>query len=350
MNLSKAQRLLGEVTTRQNMCVEGGVGGRPLWAPVDPLHPPRTFSKTSARGGLRGAASLDRAPPMALPAVSHLTPTTTALVTAPPCLRCAPSASRPIVSRPRSPRSPPTTTSPASSSSSPPPPPARPSWPLALWSCARRTIFVCFCCFAFSSLLCVAPSRIQRYVTAAQHFDKINNKNYVGPAIMITAFASFVSFVRWVGGSQSVGLAEGPGGRPAGRPGSGRERRSRPRCAPDVPAIHPRHLDASPLAPPTDPHRSCAHGSATVPCLRDRAFVACEKRAATARVRHHPPPSSAPCPVPRAPASAPRYQLAFLDPCADPDSAGTLRRVPRYCLVHLLTPPPPPLPLPTTLQ
>ena len=32
-------------------------------------------------------------------------------------------------------------------------------------------------------------------MTAAQHFDKINNKNYVVPSIMITAFASFVSFV-----------------------------------------------------------------------------------------------------------------------------------------------------------
>ena len=53
-----------------------------------------------------------------------------------------------------------------------------------------------------------ASSCIQRYICAAQHFDKINNKNYVVPAIMITAFASFTSFVRWAG---CRGVAEGRG-------------------------------------------------------------------------------------------------------------------------------------------
>jgi len=44
-------------------------------------------------------------------------------------------------------------------------------------------------------LLGEVTTRQNMYVTAAQHFDKINNKTYVVPSIMITAFASFVSFV-----------------------------------------------------------------------------------------------------------------------------------------------------------
>lgn len=44
-------------------------------------------------------------------------------------------------------------------------------------------------------LLGEVTTRQNVYVTAAQHFDKVNNKSYVVPAIMITAFASFVSFV-----------------------------------------------------------------------------------------------------------------------------------------------------------
>jgi len=44
-------------------------------------------------------------------------------------------------------------------------------------------------------LLGEVTTRQNTYICAAQHFDKVNNKSYVVPAIMITAFASFVSFV-----------------------------------------------------------------------------------------------------------------------------------------------------------